>query len=103
MSTVEENPIKRRTITLAQFAEAIGVSRATVYALIADGKVKFINNPRGGKRFLIEEVDDYLRRNLADYSKSAPAPAPARRRKKSAPPGTSIAADGKSRLRVRGS
>lgn len=74
MSTVEEPHLVRRVLTAKEFGHCIGVSESTVHRIIAAREVQYIENPRGGRRIPVEEVEAYLRRNLR---RERPAASPA--------------------------
>lgn len=94
----------RRVLTVKEFAACIAVSEATVVRMIHAGQVGFIDNPRGGKRIPVEEVEAYLRRNRREFKPGRPAEQGEAAPK--APPspaatGVAVGGDGRSRLRRR--
>jgi excisionase family DNA binding protein len=46
----------RVTVTIAQAAERAQVSRRTIYAWLADGKIQFVRTPGGRVRIFVDTL-----------------------------------------------
>lgn len=108
-ATIEEPHLVRRVLTAKEFGQCIGVSESTVHRMIAAREVQYIENPRGGRRIPVEEVDAYLRRHLRREKsptaptppKGSPSPPPRRDSVADSEEGCAASPDGVRRLRFR--
>jgi excisionase family DNA binding protein len=57
----------RKVVTLPEAANMLGVSCLTVRRAIENGKIEAIQiNTRGRYRILVQEIDDFLKRNVKE-------------------------------------
>ena len=60
-----EQPTDRRLLSIAQAARALGVSRTTVWRLLRDGRLPFIELRPGSRRVPSQAVTEFARRGVA--------------------------------------